>query len=383
MCFKGILQKIFSPVMHQKCLTNLNLFVESSLDQKIISLTSLGRNLNLQIKERSCIRRSDRFIGNDNLYNLLPDVYKKFSDCIIGDKTRPKIVIDWSQVPNTKCHMLRAALVTKGHAISFYDEVHTERYLNNCDIELKFLSTLKSILPPECKPIIITDAGFRNPWFKQVKKLGWDFVGRVRGTPHFFDGTSWNPCQKLLSQAKIGQRYIGKRILGKTNQIEAHLHLIKQKSKNRITTRRKPGGKRDELNYKRSGKEAWLLASSLSGENFIKLKRIYKIYNSRMQIEQCFRDLKSPHVGFGMRNAYSRDPRRIQILLLIAMLSAWIALLIGHYLETEKLHYDFQSNSIKNRRVISLVYLGCRALARKVPLPNITIILAGFAEEIW
>ena len=378
-----ILQKIFSPVMHQKCLTNLILFVESSLNQKIISLTSLGRNLNLQIKERSCIRRSDRFIGNDNLYNSLHNIYKKFSDSIIGNKKRPKIIVDWSQVPNTKCHMLRAALVTKRHAISFYDEVHKEEYLNNCDIELKFLTTLKTILPTECKPIIITDAGFRNPWYKQIINLGWDYVGRVRGTPHYFDGSVWKPCQKLLSQAKIEQRYVGRQILGKTNPIETHLHLIKQKSKNRKTTRRKPGGKRDELNYRRSGKEAWLLASSLSGENFIKLNRVYKIYNSRMQIEQCFRDLKSPHVGFGMRNAYSRDPKRIQILLLIAMLSAWIALLIGHYIETKKIHYDFQSNSVKNKRVISLVYLGCRALARKVPLPNISIILAGFTGEIW
>lgn len=383
MCFKGILQKIFSPVMHQKTLTNLILFVESSLDQKIISLTSLGRNLNLPIKERSCIRRSDRFIGNDNLYNSLHDVYKKFTRCVVGRKKRPKIIVDWSQVPNTKCHMLRAALVTKGHAISFYDEVYKEKYLNNGDIELKFLTTIKSMLPKECKPIIITDAGFRNPWYKQVLNLGWDYVGRVRGTPHYFNGHAWTTCQKLLKQAKIGQRYIGKQILGKTNPIETHLHLIKQKSKNRKTTRRKPGGKRDELNYKRSGKEAWLLASSLSGDNFIKINRVYKIYKARMQIEQCFRDLKSPHVGFGMRNAYSRDPKRIQILLLIAILSAWIALLIGHYLESKKMQYDFQSNSVKNKRVISLVYLGCRALARNVPLPNLAIILAGFKDEIW
>jgi hypothetical protein len=30
------------------------------------------------------------------------------------------------------------------------------------------------------KPIIVTDAGFKVPWFRQILKLGWDFVGRTR-----------------------------------------------------------------------------------------------------------------------------------------------------------------------------------------------------------
>jgi len=32
------------------------------------------------------------------------------------------------------------------------------------------------------KAIIVTDAGFRCPWFQQVREVGWDFVGRVRNT---------------------------------------------------------------------------------------------------------------------------------------------------------------------------------------------------------
>lgn len=37
-----------------------------------------------------------------------------------------------------------------------------------------FLSRLKALLPPTARPIIMTDAGFRTPWFQAVHALGWD-----------------------------------------------------------------------------------------------------------------------------------------------------------------------------------------------------------------
>jgi hypothetical protein len=352
------------------------LLVESALLTKKISVTSLGQGINLPIKERSGIRRSDRLVGNKKLLNEMPDIYQSFINLNIGSKTRPKILVDWSQVPNTKHHILRAAMVGDGRSITLYEEVHNEKLLNNAKIELKFLSTLKAFLGDNCKPIVITDAGFRNPWFKKVLELGWDYIGRVRGAPHYFDGADWIACKEILSKAKIGFSYLGKLLLCKTNSLNTHLYLIKNKPKHRKSTRRKPGGKRDELNHKRAGKEAWLIASSLPGGGFIKTKRIQKLYETRMQIEQGFRDIKSHHFGFGMRNAYSKDTKRIQVLLIIAMFALWIAWLIGWHLERKKMHLDFQSNSIKNRRVISLVYLGSKALHRKIPLPELDTILA-------
>ena len=43
-----------------------------------------------------------------------------------------------------------------------------------------FLRQLQAVLPVGCRPIIVTDAGFRTPWFQQVEALGWDWVGRIR-----------------------------------------------------------------------------------------------------------------------------------------------------------------------------------------------------------
>ena len=43
-----------------------------------------------------------------------------------------------------------------------------------------FLAHLRAVLPVGCAPILITDAGFRGPWFREVERYGWDWIGRVR-----------------------------------------------------------------------------------------------------------------------------------------------------------------------------------------------------------
>lgn len=95
-----------------------------------------------------------------------------------------------------------------------------------------------------------------------------------------------------------------------------------------------------------------------------------------MQIEEGFRDLKSPKYGFGLRYAYSRSKERVRILFLLAMFASLVAWLIGYAAEKCKLHYQFQSNSIKSRRVVSLFYLGCRIIKRRVEMPAHTLDIA-------
>jgi len=85
-----------------------------------------------------------------------------------------------------------------------------------------------------------------------------------------------------------------------------------------------------------------------------------------MQIEEGIRDLKSTKTGFSFRHSQSKNKDRISILLLIAMLASFIAWLIGWVAERKGLHYQFQSNSKKNRRVLSLFFLGCRIIKRKI-----------------
>lgn len=54
------------------------------------------------------------------------------------------------------------------------------------------------------------------------------------------------------------------------------------------------------------------------------------------------------------------------ILLMIASLASLIAWLTGLVGEKMKLQYQFQSNSVKDHRVISLFYLGCQMIKKKI-----------------
>jgi hypothetical protein len=135
----------------------LVLLVTAALKSKKLSLTNLGSAMDLPIKERSSIRRVDRFLGNKNLYGEKEAIYEAISRHVLGKKTRPNIIVDWSNVPNTTCHVLRASVAASGRSITLYQEVHPEKKLGTAKVQKNFLNKLKGILPPECKPVIITD----------------------------------------------------------------------------------------------------------------------------------------------------------------------------------------------------------------------------------
>jgi hypothetical protein len=52
--------------------------------------------------------------------------------------------------------------------------VHTAQTKEKPQTHKAFLQCLQQMLPAGCQPVIITDAGFRTPWFKQVEHAGWD-----------------------------------------------------------------------------------------------------------------------------------------------------------------------------------------------------------------
>ncbi len=82
-----------------------------------------------------------------------------------------------------------------------------------------------------------------------------------------------------------------------------------------------------------------------------------KLYSRRMQIEQNFRDEKNPRWGFGLRFGASHSSGRVTVLSLIATLASIIMWLSGFSLENKWIHHKYQANTVKHRRVISLLKL--------------------------
>jgi hypothetical protein len=109
------------------------------------------------------------------------------------------------------------------------------------------------------------------------------------------------------------------------------------------------------------------LVSSCSG--FSAAKRVIKIYKLRMTIEGGFRDAKSTEFGFSMNENKTIKADRYIVWLMLATLASLIAWIVGYAAEQKKLHYDFQANTYRHRRVLSFFYLGCQIIRKNIDVP--------------
>ena len=89
-------------------------------------------------------------------------------------------------------------------------------------------------------------------------------------------------------------------------------------------------------------------------------KKVVSIYSTRMQIEESFRDVKSVRFGIGFELNLSRSAERLQILLLVAMIATFVLWLLGMAARNSQQHLQYQANTVKDRQVLSAIYLGLR-----------------------
>jgi hypothetical protein len=287
---------------------------------------------------------------------------------LVGNNLRPVILVDWSGLSHCgKYHFLRASVPVGGRALPILDMAFLEAEYASQKAHDLFLSTLANILPEKCQPIVITDAGFRCPWFKQGRALGWDFVGRVRHLTQYYNPLKkhWECVKVLYQDTTCRATYWFKTTLAKANPVECYFYGIRQKKRYRI--KKNLAGKKVQssvsLKHAKSGNEPWLLASSLSNETFT-AKQIVNLYKKRMQIEQAFRDLKNTRNGFSLRHCRARHVRRFEVALLIAVLAMFILWLIGLAKKTGDSHFSYQANTIKSRNVLSCFTIGWQVLRR-------------------
>jgi hypothetical protein len=222
--------------MHNARRNVLQVTVLAAIDERRLSVTGLGRAIDSNAKEKNCIKRADRLIGNEHLYAQFREVYSSFSDLIIGSVKRPVILVDWSDLDAKKKHfLLRASIAVDGRALTLYEEVHELATKEKPDTHRAFFSYLKKMLPTDCRPVIVTDAGFRTPWFKLVEELGWDWVGRLRNR-HLVRASKdkeWFLAKELYENASATPNYIGQMELTRRSSIACHFVLYKGKPKGR------------------------------------------------------------------------------------------------------------------------------------------------------
>ncbi len=81
-----------------------------------------------------------------------------------------------------------------------------------------------------------------------------------------------------------------------------------------------------------------------------------------MQIEETFRDLKSHRWGYGLQYARSRSSERLDNMLLVTKLAVAATWLAGLAAKAKGWARHYQANTLKNRAVLSVFFLGRRVL---------------------
>lgn len=351
-------------IQHKGRLKSVMAAVSSVMSGANLDLTSMGRHMNKEIKPKSKIKEIDYLLSNGHLHRERLRIYKSINEWVIGQEKLLFIAIDWSSIVAHQHHLLRASIIRKGRCITVYEEIFPQSELGTGDSHQTFLRNLKRVLPENRDICIIVDAGFRTDFFIQVQTESWDYVGRILSTMHYTprEEDDWKPCTSLYEQATSEPATIGEVKLAKSNKLDSQLYLYKkfeeEAAKEKAVQLRKIKHGRKEKDYSNAAKKPWLIASSLE----IPAGKIMAIYKRRMKIEHDFRDSKDPKWGLGIRESRTIDPMRLILQLLIGFLASVILWLIGLCLEKKGLHRDFQANSIKHKRVLSLIFLALEAI---------------------
>jgi hypothetical protein len=281
----------------------------------------------------------------------------------VGSSQTPVIVVDWTELSwDGSYQLLRAAVPVDGRAMSIYEEVHPVSQLNNAGVHLRFLKQLKKLMGDSCCPILVTDAGFKTPWFRSVEKMGWNWVGRVRNRTMFqwSEQEPWMRCKSLYDKACGHSRHLGRVNLTRTNPLPCHFYLFKSKKRGRVKQTVNGNRCRSTHSKKNAARqnEPWLLASSLD----IPAKKLIQLYRKRMQIEENFRDMKNTRWGFCLRETRTKNAHRLSILVLIGTLAHLAVWLVGRAGQRHYLHFKFQANTVRAHKVLSTFYLGSQII---------------------
>lgn len=341
--------------------------VQSLLSCRRLILMDMARSWPGAQRVRAPLKRLDRLLSNVHLADEREAFYAAMMRWLI-QHPNPLILIDWSDLhEDCRWQLLRASIPMSGRAVTILEMVFPESMKGSPRAEKKFLRRLSALLPERVKPIVVTDAGFRTPWLRALTKLGWYYVGRLRGRTRI----------QIADEAWFDNRELHEKIRAKAQRLEDVRIVQSDPWRMDLVLYRKPrqgrvrlsvrNGTRSQANTsikaQRRESEPWLLVVSPELRH-LHARQLVTIYSRRMQIEQSFRDLKCERFGCAFNYSLTRDPKRITILLLIHALATFVAWLAALSLAVSaQVHYGGVKSS-RCRLHYSQLRIGWEALRR-------------------
>jgi len=343
-----------------------------------LTLTEIARHWPDAMHVAAPLKAIDRLLRSAPLTRHRCALYSAMAHWLIRQE-RPVIVVDWSDLKaDGSFKLLRAGILSRGRTITLWEEVHPEKQALNAAVENAFIGTLATLLPAHCRPIVVTDAGFRRPWFRAITAQGWDYVGRLRSNARMqpqdadpTDDTQWVACadlHELVSPSHI--RELGPFRLCRTRSLDvrAILHAASNKGRHATTARGVRRSDTASQDAARAACEPWVLVTSLSTQAATTLE-VVRLYARRMAIEESFRDLKSGALGAGFEHSLTRKDGRLANLLVLFALVQFTAWLLGWCEEQQGRGRRLEANLKSGRRHYSTIRLGMEVLKRRLWWP--------------
>ena len=225
------------------------------------------------------------------------------------------------------------------------------------------------MIPDACRPIVVADSGFKTPFYKYIEKqFQWHWVGRIRGRDFVCfgnKGDQWFSTRRLHRKATVTATCLGVAHWVRNHPLSVRLVLVRQTRKHRKALTRQGRKCRSTRNkvHARREKEPWLLVASLSLQERT-AKQIVKIYESRMQIEEGFRDCKSVHYGLGLSQHRRMSKPRRSVLCLLAALATFMLWCIGMAGKKTSIAKQVKVNSSSKRESYSVIFLARLLIAQ-------------------
>jgi hypothetical protein len=361
------------PLMHAARWRALHDVVVSSVNGCALSLVALAVGTPRATTVRHRVKCVDRLLGNIHLEAHRFDLYAALARQWLTGLPQILIVVDWSSLTaDMQWHWLRASIVCDGRSITLYEEVHPRRHLGSLAVHARFIKRLAQILPKSAHPpIVMTDAGFRNPWFRLIAAQGWQWVGRVRNRDFVRKNEAevWLPAKFLYGQARAVAADLGVYETVRNHPLRCRLVLVKHVPKGRKHCY--ASGKEQKHSSARKCaaryREPWLLSCSPS-LGHLSAEAMVRLYAQRMRIEEEFRDTKNVILGAGLALSRSHGQQRLQALLLIGHIAHMVKRLIGEAAKAAQLHLQLMSTCRRDRAELSVIMLAKRVIDSPVLL---------------
>ena len=211
----------------------------------------------------------------------------------------------------------------------------------------------------------MTDAGFRNTWFRLIAAQGWQWLGRVRNRDFVrkTEAEDWQSAKLLYQQARTVAANLGAFETVRNSPLKCRLVLVKHAPKGR--KHRYASGKVKNNSTARKiasrYREPWLLSCSPS-LGHLSAAAVVRLYAQRMRIEEEFRDTKNVVLGAGLALSKSQGQQRLQALLLIGHIAQVAKRLIGEAAKSAQLYLQLTSTCRKDRAELSVMMLAKRVI---------------------